>query len=156
MSVLENVKVGHIFGHNRSFIDDQKLMDILDFVGLSKKRYVIAEKLTIFELKLLMIASALATRPELILLDEPVGGLNKEESDYMVRLIHQINKQGITVVLVEHILDVLCEVSDRIMILSDSKKIALGKPSEVIANPEVVRAYLGTRYRQTYDGVCHA
>lgn len=118
----------------------------LDDVSLARARRArAASDLSVFERKQLMIASAIAGRPKVLLLDEPAAGLTKPEVTDLSSLIRTVHERGITVVLIEHVLPLLLKVSDRLMILNHGAVIASGKPDEVVSNREVIEAYLGKR-----------
>jgi branched-chain amino acid transport system ATP-binding protein len=116
---------------------------ILTFTGLTGKSDVLAKNLSYGEQRLLEIAVAMAAAPKLLLLDEPVSGMNPEESRSTMELILALRKQGITILLVEHDMNVVMDISDRIVVLNYGKKIAEGAPQEVCENHEVIEAYLG-------------
>jgi branched-chain amino acid transport system ATP-binding protein len=119
---------------------------ILEFVGLSARADWVASSLPYGELRLLEVAIALAAKPKLLLLDEPVSGMNPAETASFMRILGQIRKLDITVLLVEHDMKMVMGVSDRVICLNQGKIIANGSPSEIQGNPEVIRAYLGERY----------
>jgi branched-chain amino acid transport system ATP-binding protein len=119
---------------------------ILRFVGLEARAAQPASALPYGELRLLEVAVALAARPKLLLLDEPVSGMNPVETDSFMRLLAQIRAQGITVLLVEHDMKMVMGVSDRIVCLNHGRVIASGSPAEIRGNPEVIRAYLGSKF----------
>jgi branched-chain amino acid transport system ATP-binding protein len=120
--------------------------EILRFVGLEPRGRQIASSLPYGELRLLEVAIALAARPKLLLLDEPVSGMNPVETASFMRLLAQIRTLGITVLLVEHDMKMVMGVSDRIICLNHGRIIASGSPVEIRGDPEVIRAYLGERY----------
>lgn len=147
LTVYKNVLVGTVFGNMKNEVEEEKnIEEVLNFVGLWEKRNKIAEELSLYERKVLMIATALATKPKMLMLDEPVAGLSKNESSHEMDLIRRINKNNVTLILIEHNMDVLMGISDRVMILQHGKKICEGAP-EVVCNDEaVIEAYLGEKY----------
>jgi branched-chain amino acid transport system ATP-binding protein len=118
-------------------------LDGLEFVGLRDRRNDLARNLPYGQQRRLEIARALATRPELLLLDEPAAGMNPQETDELMALIHRIRDSGVTVLLIEHDMSLVMRISDRIACMSFGSKIAEGTPAEIQANPAVVQAYLG-------------
>jgi branched-chain amino acid transport system ATP-binding protein len=120
--------------------------EILRFVGLTGRADAIAASLPYGELRLLEVAVALAAKPTLLLLDEPVSGMNPVETASFMRLLGEIRARGITVLLVEHDMKMVMGVSDRIVCLNQGRIIASGTPAEIQGHPEVIRAYLGTKY----------
>jgi len=119
---------------------------IIGWVGLDKERDTVVKELTLAERKLVEIGRAVATKPKLLLLDEVVAGLNPTEVDRMIGLIKEINKSGVTLIVVEHVMRVVMNVSDRIVVLDHGIKVAEGTPKEVSENKEVIRVYLGEAY----------
>lgn len=120
--------------------------EILAFCGLADRAQAPASGLPYGELRLLEVAIALAARPSLLLLDEPVSGMNPVETESFMKLLGQIRAQGITVLLVEHDMKMVMGVSDRIVCLNYGRIIANGTPEDIRKDPAVIRAYLGERY----------
>lgn len=117
--------------------------ELLDFVGLGPYRDELAENLPYAYCKRLEMARALATEPRVLLLDEPSAGLNPKEQNDQIAIIRKINARGITILIVEHVMKVIMDISTRIMVLHYGEKIAEGVPEEIYKNPKVVEAYLG-------------
>jgi branched-chain amino acid transport system ATP-binding protein len=145
ISVLDNVKVGIIYGGGKK--DQTKdALSLLEFVGLEKKANSSAKDLSLLEKKSLELARALATDPELLLLDETAAGLNPAEIDGMKDLIGRISKIGITTIIVEHIMRFVMGVCQRIIVMNEGKIIADGAQKEVSQDEQVIKAYLGKEY----------
>jgi branched-chain amino acid transport system ATP-binding protein len=161
MTVLENILLGFhlksnvgylraLFGTASTRSAQQKLLagakEIADFVGLGQKQHELAKNLPHGSQRALEIAIALAAGPELMLLDEPVTGMNPGETFEMMHKIKEIRDRGITILLVEHDMRVVMGICDRICVLNFGKKIAEGSPKEICENQEVITAYLGEAY----------
>lgn len=151
LTVLQNVLAGRIYGSKPIRRIKGALLEaeaILEFTGLSSKRFLVAGQLGLVDRKKLEIARALATKPEILLLDESMSGLNPAETEDAIQLIKEIRNSGITVMLVEHVMKVVLGISDRVIVINVGEKIAEGKPQEIIGNRAVITAYLGKRYAQ--------
>jgi branched-chain amino acid transport system ATP-binding protein len=120
--------------------------DAIEFVGLTAKAHTPARDLTTIDQRRLEMARALATDPRILLLDEVMAGLNPAEIDQAVALIGILSKRGLTIVIVEHVMRAIMAVARHIVVLDHGQKIAEGGPDEIVANPDVIRAYLGTGY----------
>ncbi len=146
MSVVDNVMVGALCRTNSLKTAREMAMEQIRVVRLEHRVNVAAGGLPIGERKKLEVARVLATRPELLLLDEVMGGLNPAESDEIIRLILEIRKSGITQMVIEHDMKAIMRISDRIVVLNSGEKLAEGNPSEIVSNPDVVAAYLGSEH----------
>jgi branched-chain amino acid transport system ATP-binding protein len=120
--------------------------ETLQFLGLEMRADQQASALPYGELRLLEVAVALAAKPKLLLLDEPVSGMNPAETSSFMKMLARIRALGITVLLVEHDMKMVMGVSDRVVCLNQGRIIASGAPAEIQRNPEVIKAYLGERY----------
>ena len=160
-TVLDNLIVGHRLRTHSGLFDvlvnsprlrreeelcRQKAREALDFVGLSHMAYRMAGDISQVERKRVAFALALATEPTLVLLDEPAGGVNLEETAGLAELIRKMVRHGLTVCLVEHKMDMIMSLADRITVLNYGEKIAEGTPAEIRANPAVIDAYLGSEH----------
>jgi branched-chain amino acid transport system ATP-binding protein len=149
LSALENVEAGCLFSHRHPLNRAEALehaYHLLEQVGLASKAAQKAVHLTVIERKWLEIARALAGEPMLLLLDEFMAGLSTDQIPRALDLIHSINTAGITIIMVEHIIKTITSICDRVIVLNAGQKLAEGTPAEVIRNPEVITAYLGSRY----------
>jgi branched-chain amino acid transport system ATP-binding protein len=146
MTVLENVMTGGFLRHSRVVDVRRKAEEILAFTGLIEKGDYNALELTISDKKRLEVSMALAMDPELLMLDESMAGLTPVELRQIIELIRKVRASSVTVVVVEHVMEAVMELSDRVIVLNSGRKVMEGTPEEVVANPEVKRAYLGERY----------
>jgi branched-chain amino acid transport system ATP-binding protein len=145
MSVLENCIVGACFGRENLPLRDAEEVarEVADFVGLTDRLGDPAGQLTIAGKKRLELARALCARPALLLLDEVLAGLNPTEVTRMIGVIRKIRERGAAILIIEHLMQAIMSLSDRIVVLSAGRKLAEGAPSAVAANPLVIEAYLG-------------
>jgi len=144
MSVVDNVMVGALCRTNSLKKARSMAMEQIKVVGLEHRSDFLAGGLPIGERKKLEVARVLATQPKMLLLDEVMGGLNPAESEEIIQLILAIKKLGITQMVIEHDMKAIMRISDRIVVLNSGEKLAEGSPQEVVSNPDVVTAYLGS------------
>ena len=145
MSVLENVIVGACFGREYQSMHDARAtaLEVLERVGLASRANSPARALTLASKKRLEVARALAAKPKLLLLDEVLAGLNPTEIAQMIDLVRSIRDSGVSVFMIEHVMQAIMNLSDRIVVLNLGRKIAEAPPAEVVQNADVVEAYLG-------------
>ncbi len=145
MTVFENLLVGAMYGGQVGSTKEanDRSVDLLDRTGLLDKANRIAGSLTLLDRKRLELARALATKPELLLLDEIAGGLTEAEAHALVELVNDIRAQGVTIVWIEHVVHALLAVASRLLVINFGAKLAEGDPREVMASPEVKRVYMG-------------
>jgi len=147
MSVVENVTVGAFVRHPGVLQARAKALDVLDYVGLAAHADASAADLTPPQKRRLEVARALATEPKLLLLDEVLTGLTPSEAAAGVDLIRKVRETGVTVVMVEHVMEVVMPLVDRAVVLHLGKVLAEGSPKEVVRDEKVIAAYLGDRHR---------
>jgi branched-chain amino acid transport system ATP-binding protein len=147
MTVLDNVIAGALLRAPNVRGARRTALEVLDVCGLTHRRDVLGMNLTIADRKRLEIARALATRPKLLLLDEAMAGLNPRERREAVDLVRCLHSDGMTILLVEHVMEVIMPISERVVVLNYGKKLTEDVPERVARNEEVIRAYLGERYR---------
>ena len=144
LSVAENVRIGALFGKAGARDVASTTREALALAGMTHLADEPASVLTVGQLRHLEVARAIATRADLLLADEPCAGLNPTETAAMIDVLRQVRTNGVTVVLVEHDMPSVMEVSDRLLVLDAGRLIADGPPHEVATNPQVIAAYLGT------------
>lgn len=156
MTVLENVEIAAYYGRRRRLFPGLRMgretrdaaAMALAFVGLSEKAGKRVAELPVLDRKLLMIAGAMATEPRILFLDEPVGGLNADEIDFVIDLVRRLTAAGLTVVLIEHVMRFLLALSSRVLIMHHGGQLFEGPPEHVAEDDRVVEVYLGQGARE--------
>jgi branched-chain amino acid transport system ATP-binding protein len=146
MSVLENIMIGAFLKHEKREHAESKARQVGDFFGFADRFDVKAASLTISEQKRLEVARVYATEPEVLLLDEVMAGLNIHEVRETTDLVLKLRGLGITLILVEHVMEGIMPISDKVVVLDYGEKIAEGPPAEIVKNERVITAYLGEKY----------
>ncbi len=149
LTVIENVLVGRLFGtkKNKHIARGMKdAQETLDFVGLGTKSDHRISEIPVVDRKRLEIARALVMEPKLLLLDEVMAGLNPREIEDFMKIIIEVNRKGITILMIEHVMKAVMGISTRIMVLHYGRRIALGSPKEISENEDVIKCYLGERF----------
>jgi branched-chain amino acid transport system ATP-binding protein len=152
MTVVQNLRIGEYFGA-KGHTDDgtrrapwKDLRDLISFVGLEGKEDRSVTSLKLFDKKLTVLASALATRPRLIMLDEALGGLSALEAELSLALLQRLNKEwGLTVIMIEHLMSALTRSCDRLLILNNGEMLCVGEPLSVVEDPKVIECLVGGR-----------
>src|SRR5262249_61644614 len=156
LSVRQNVVVGTLFGaHHPSLGMDEaweQVDRVLGRVGLAQKRDLLGSQLTVADRKRLEVAKALAAQPRLLLLDEVRAGLNLAEIASGMALLRSLRDAGITMLVIEHVMKAIKEISDRLIVLHHGRLLAEGRPADVASHPEVLREYLGAGYAARRGG----
>jgi branched-chain amino acid transport system ATP-binding protein len=145
MSVVENVMAGAVFGHKRLWGKrlQQAASEALERVGMADKRGASISQLTYIDTKRVELARAMVSEPRILLLDEWLAGLNPSELEIGIDLIHSLREQGVTVILVEHVMDAIRSLCDRCVVMASGQMIIEGNTHDVLQHPEVIKAYLG-------------
>jgi branched-chain amino acid transport system ATP-binding protein len=143
LNVIDNVMIGAFLRTNSTFQAGTRAEQFIEAVGLSQRKKVRAKYLNIIERKRLEIAKAISTEPQILLLDEVMAGLRPHEIQEAIELIMKLRNQGITFLVIEHVMKVIMSISDRILVLHHGEVISIGTVEEVTNNPQVIEAYLG-------------
>ena len=151
ISVLDNVMVGALARERSTTAARQKSLEIIEFVGLSAWTAKEAQGLPLPLRKRLELARALATQPDILLLDEVMAGLNPTEVDALIALLKEINRQGVSILLIEHVMRGVMALSRRVIVINYGVKIAEGSPEEVVRDKQVIEAYLGKEFLDAQD-----
>ena len=155
MTAIENVLTGVLFNRNRNTGKTEALSrakELLEFVGLNQEKFDLpAKNLNVVELRRIQLAKALATSPKMLLLDELLTGLTPRECNEAIKLVKLIKKQGVTVLIVEHVMRVIMGLCDHVTVLHHGEKIFEGSPKEVVNDERVVKVYLGKRFSLCED-----
>ncbi len=150
LSVYDNIILGALFGRGdrgRNFED--RVLEVLDLTELSTRKDVITKNMNTQERKRVEIGRALATNPELLLLDEPMAGLNRTEVKQLSELIRRISEKGVTLIVVEHVMKAIMNLANRVVVLHHGEKLAEGSPREMTRTKSVIEVYLGDTYVPT-------
>ena len=146
MTVLENVMVGAYLRHPRTAPARESAMAILERVGMVNRANDLAVNLTLPEKKRLEVAMSLATEPKVLMLDESMAGLTPTEAAEASQMIRSLRDEGLALIVVEHVMEAIMPIADRVIVLESGTKIAEGSPAEIVSNPRVISAYLGDKY----------
>ena len=146
MTVLENVMMGAFCRHSNPKKTMDLAQEILEFTGLADKSNQKAGSLTLADQKRIELSRTIATEPTVVLLDEVMAGLNPTETEEAIALIQKIHSKGITIIVVEHVMEVIMKISNRIAVFDSGKLIVEGPPEEVVLDQRVIKAYLGEEY----------
>jgi branched-chain amino acid transport system ATP-binding protein len=145
-TVEENIRVGALYGRTNPAEAGHKVEEVIALAGLDSKKDVLVGSLPIEQRKLVEVARALASSPKLLMMDEPMSGLNSVEAKAFIDLVGKINDSGVTVLVVEHVMKAITTLCDRIIVLHLGQKLAEGSPDTILADKEVIRVYLGSEY----------
>ncbi len=147
LTVLNNVRIG-AYNCAGTYEDaEKKALRVLDFVGLMDKKDLAMTSLTLCDRKRVELARSLSTEPELLLLDEVIAGLTPNEINDMIQLINQVRVSGITILLIEHVMQAVMSLAERIVVINHGEKVAEGEPQKIVNDPNVIQAYLGRDFR---------
>ena len=148
MTVLENVLVGAYLRDANTATAKGVAMEVLERVGMARRANDLAINLTLPEKKRLEVAMSLATKPEILMLDESMAGLTPTEIGESTKLIRQLRNEGLALIVVEHVMEAVMPIADNVIVLDSGIKIAEGPPVDIVKNPRVISAYLGDKYAE--------
>jgi branched-chain amino acid transport system ATP-binding protein len=143
MSVVDNVMIGALSRTKAVKVARSEAQEIIEVLGMTEKKDALAGSLRVHELKHLEIAKALATKPKLLMLDEPMGGMNAVEQDELIHLLKNVHYAGTTLLVVEHVMHAVVNLCEHVTVMNSGQKVVEGGTREVLANEEVIRIYLG-------------
>jgi branched-chain amino acid transport system ATP-binding protein len=143
MSVVDNVMIGALSRTKAVKVARNEAQEIIEALGMTAKKDALAGSLRVHELKHLEIAKALATKPKLLMLDEPMGGMNAVEQDELIQLLKKVHDAGTTLLVVEHVMHAVVNLCEHVTVMNSGQKVVEGETREVLANEEVIRIYLG-------------
>jgi branched-chain amino acid transport system ATP-binding protein len=146
LSLLDNIKAGAIFGgrSHGAESDKETTKEVIKFLRLEGKENIIASHLSLYDKKRTMLGAALATKPKMLLVDEPASGLSPTETKEFVTSLQKINKElGLSIIIIEHLMKVLTKVVQQLLIMEEGRKICIGPPEEVVKDEKVIEIYLG-------------
>jgi ABC-type branched-subunit amino acid transport system ATPase component len=150
MTVLENIMIGAFAKYSRAQDAHTIAVKTAEKMGLTYRLHDRAIGLSIWETKVLELCRALATEPKVLLVDEPMAGLNPEENDKIGQMLKGISQSGMTIIVIEHVVQSLVKIADLMTGLDEGQKVAEGTPGEVISNPHIIEAYLGAKWKERY------
>ena len=152
LTVLENVMVGAFLETRSRDEAERRARETLELLGIEHLDDTPAPSITVAEKKKMELCRAVATDPEILLVDEIIAGLHETEMREIMDALHQINDQGTTIILIEHVMDALMEISDRIVVLNEGRLIADGSPEDIANDDRVIEAYLGQQWKEQQEG----
>jgi branched-chain amino acid transport system ATP-binding protein len=155
MTVLESVMLGFLYGHSRKMNIREarfKALETVHMLGLDAKKDFLCDNLTLVDQRRTEIARAMATSPELLLLDEAIAGLNPTETQELIDVVREIKARGLTIIFIEHVMRAVMAVCDKVLVLDYGRKIGWDTPSNIATDENVIKAYLGSRGRKHAQG----
>lgn len=147
MTVYQNIKIGAYFGRQKSHYVEKEIEDVLDYFDIKGIKNNNVSNLKLLDKKLVMLAAAMATKPKLLMLDEPMGGLSPSEIKFVTSLILDLNSsKSISIIIIEHLMKILVDVAKRLMIIDNGKKICIAPPANICKDKHIIKIYLGDSY----------